>query len=293
MLLSAEKITKGYSDKILLKDISLYLNEGDKVGVVGINGTGKSTFLKIIAQAEEPDSGTITKGSGVRIEYLQQNPILDEDLTILEQVFKGSSPELKDLKDYEAKTILTKLGITEFDKPIRTLSGGQRKRVAIASALVHPCDVLILDEPTNHLDTEMVVWLEAYLTKYTGAMVMVTHDRYFLDRVTNRIVEIDKGNSYSYVANYSKFLELKAEREEEQLGTERKRQSLLRKEIEWIQRGPRARGTKSKERIARFEELSEKSGNIESTKLELASLSTRLGKKTVEIQGISKKFDSR
>jgi ATP-binding cassette subfamily F protein uup len=293
MLLSAEKITKSYSEKTLLKDVSLYLNEGDKIGVIGVNGTGKSTLLKIIAQMEKPDSGTITKNQEVRIEYLHQNPIWDEKLTILEHVFLGASFELKEMKDYEAKTVLTKLGITEFDKPVSLLSGGQRKRVAIAAALIHPCEVLILDEPTNHLDNDMVLWLESYLIKYTGAIIMVTHDRYFLDRVTNKIVEIDNGTLYSYQANYSKYLEHKAQREEMELGTERKRRSLLRKEIEWIQRGPRARGTKSKDRIARFEELSERSGNIESTKLAISSVSTRLGKKTVEINNISKSFGER
>ncbi|MFA9380807.1 MAG: ABC-F family ATP-binding cassette domain-containing protein [Acetanaerobacterium sp.] len=293
MLLSAEKIAKSYSEKILLKDISLYLNEGDKVGVIGVNGTGKSTFLKIIAQIEEPDAGTIAKNPSVRIECLQQNPILDDQLTILQQVFLGASSELKDMKEYEAKTILTKLGIVEFDKPIHTLSGGQRKRVAIASALIHPCEVLILDEPTNHLDNEMVLWLENYLIKYTGALIMVTHDRYFLDRVTNKIVEIENGNSYTYAGNYSKFLELKAQREEMELGTQRKRQSLLTKELEWIQRGPRARGTKSKDRIARFEELKEKTGIAEAAALEMGSVSTRLGRKTVEIHTISKSFGDR
>jgi len=293
MLLSAEKITKSYSEKILLNGVTLYLNEGDKMGVVGVNGTGKSTFLKIIAQQEEPDTGSVIKSTGVRIEYLPQNPIWEEGLTVLEQVFKGSSSEQKNSKDYEAKTILTKLGITEFDTPISSLSGGQRKRVAIASALIHPCEVLLLDEPTNHLDNEMVAWLESYLVKYTGAMIMVTHDRYFLDRVTNRIVEIENGNLYSYDANYSKFLELKAEREEAEMGTERKRKSILRTELEWMQRGPRARATKSKERIARFEELSEKDGIAESAKLEMSAMSTRLGKKILELKGISKKFCDR
>jgi ATP-binding cassette subfamily F protein uup len=293
MLLSAEKITKSYSEKALLKDISLYISEGDKIGVIGINGTGKSTFLNIIAQVEEYDNGTISKKPGIRIQYLLQNPLWDEKLTILEHVFLGTSSELKENKEYEAKSILNKLGVTEFDKPISLLSGGQRKRVAIASALIRPCDLLILDEPTNHLDNEMVLWLEGYLIKYTGAIVMVTHDRYFLDRVTNKIVEIDNGNLYTYQTNYSKYLELKAQREEMEVGTQRKRRSILRKELEWMQRGPRARGTKSKERIARFEELSEKVGSVETAKLELSSVSTRLGKKTVEINNITKSYGQR
>lgn len=287
MLLSAEKISKSYSETALLQDISLYIEEGDKIGVIGVNGTGKSTLLRIIAQAEEADSGTISKGQGVRLQYLHQNPVWDEKLTILEHVFTGASHR-EENEEYEAKTILTRLGITEFDKQVGDLSGGQRKRVAIASALIHPCDLLILDEPTNHLDNDMVLWLESYLIKYTGAILMVTHDRYFLERVTNKIVEIDNGNLYSYEANYSKYLELKAQREEMEQGTLRKRQSLLRRELEWMQRGPRARGTKSKERIARFEELSEKTGKAEQAKLELSSMSTRLGKKTLEINNISK-----
>jgi ABC transport system ATP-binding/permease protein len=290
MLLSAEKITKSYSEKILLKDISLYLSEGDKIGVIGINGTGKSTFLKIIAQVETPDSGSITKIPGIRIEYLSQNPVWDEKLTILEHVFLGTSSETRETKGYEAKTVLTRLGIADFDKPISLLSGGQRKRVAIACALIHPSDVLILDEPTNHLDNETVLWLENYLIKYTGAIIMVTHDRYFLDRVTNKIVEIDNGSLYSYQVNYSGYLDLKAQREEMELGTERKKRSLLRKELEWMQRGPRARGTKSKDRIARFEELNKGTGKTETDKLEISSVSTRLGKKTVELDNISKSF---
>ena len=293
MLLSAEKITKSYSEKILLNGVSLYLNEGDKIGVIGVNGTGKSTFLNIIAQIEDPDSGTISKNPGIRIEYLQQNPVWNEKLTLLEHVFQGTATALRQTKEYEAKTVLTKLGLTEYDTPISELSGGQRKRAAIASAVIHPCEVLILDEPTNHLDNEMVMWLENYLSKYTGAIIMVTHDRYFLDRVTNKIIELDHGNLYSYQANYSKYLEMKAQREEVTMGTERKNKSLLRKEYEWMQQGPKARGTKSKDRIARFETLSDSIGRSESTKLELSSMSTRLGKKTLEITDISKSFGDR
>ena len=293
MLLSAEKITKSYSERVLLDGVSLYLNEGDKVGVIGVNGTGKSTFLNIIAGKEDADSGTITKGQGVRIEYLQQNPVWDEKLTLLEHVFLGTSNSTRDTKEYEAKSVLTRLGLTDYDTPVSQLSGGQRKRAAIASALIHPCEVLILDEPTNHLDNEMVMWLETYLSKYSGAIIMVTHDRYFLDRVTNRIVEIDHGGLYNYQANYSKYLELKAQREEIALGVERKSKSILRKELEWMQQGPKARGTKSKDRIARFEELNEKTGRTESQKLELSSISTRLGKKTLEITDISKGFDGK
>jgi ATP-binding cassette subfamily F protein uup len=290
MLLSAEKIKKGYSQKVLLDDVSLTVDTGDKIGVIGVNGTGKSTFLKILAQLEEPDSGTVTVYSDARIQYLPQNPVWDEELTVLEHVC-SASPELMETGEFEAKRILTKLGITEFDKPVRSLSGGQRKRVAIAGALLAPSEVLLLDEPTNHLDTGMIRWLESYLIRYTGALIMVTHDRYFLERIVNRIVEIDRGHLYGYQANYSKFLELKAQQEDMELAGERKRQSILRRELEWLQRGPRARGTKSKDRIARYEALSEQSGPPEQAKLEIGSLASRLGKKTVELRDISIGFD--
>ena len=293
VLCSAVNITKSYSEKILLQDISLYVNEGDKIGVVGVNGAGKSTFLKIIAGAEMPDSGAVSKAGGLRVGYMPQNPVFEEDITILEQVFRGASKEIKEMKEHEAKTILTKLGLMDFDKDVRLLSGGEKKRVSIASALIHPSDLLILDEPTNHIDSAMVEWLEKYLQKYTGTILMVTHDRYFLDRVTNKIVELDGGCLYSYDANYSSFLELKAQREEMEIGSERKRRSFLRRELEWMQRGARARGTKSKARIERFNELSGKEGPAAAQKLDLSSVSTRLGKKTVYLNGISKSFDGR
>jgi len=290
MLLTAENISKSYTEKPLLSGITIFVNEGDKIGVIGINGTGKSTLLKILAAQEEPDSGKIIKNQNLRIEYLPQNPIFQEGLTILEQVFYGVSAEIAEDKSYEAKTILTKLGITEFDKPMGILSGGQEKRVAIAGALLHPCDVLVLDEPTNHLDNEMVDWLESYLAKYNGAIIMVTHDRYFLERVTNRIVEIENGSLYEYPGNYSKYLELKAQREENEIASERKRQSFYKKELAWIRRGAQARTTKSKGRIQRFEALKDTIGSETSEKLEMNSLSSRLGKKIVEIKNITKKF---
>lgn len=290
MLLSAENISKSYTEKPLLTNITLYINEGDKIGVIGVNGTGKSTFLKILANQEEADSGKLSKNPNLRIEYLPQNPICQDGLTILDQVFFGVPSEVAESKSYEAKTVLTKLGITDFNKRMGLLSGGQKKRVAIASALLHPCEILVLDEPTNHLDNEMIEWLESYLIKYTGAIIMVTHDRYFLDRVTNRIVEIENGNLYGYPGNYSKYLELKAQREEMEIASERKRLTLYKKELEWIQRGARARSTKSKGRIERFETLKENIGTEESEKLEMDSLSSRLGKKTVEIKNITKKF---
>jgi len=222
MILTLNKISKSYGDKILLNNVDLFINRDDKIGVVGVNWYWKSTLLKIVSQLEESDSGEIIKRPGDRICYLPQNPAFQNDTTVLEQVFLNSSTETKQLMEYEAKSILNKLGITEFDKDVNLLSVGQRKRVAIASALVNPCELLVLDEPTNHLDNDMILWLEKYLIKYTGSILMVTHDRYFLDRVTNRIIELDKGNLYSYEGNYSKFLELKSMREESEISTERK-----------------------------------------------------------------------
>lgn len=293
ILCSAVDITKSYSEKMLLKGISLHINEGDRIGIVGINGSGKSTFLKIIEGSQIPDSGSVSKAAGLRVGYLPQNPVFEDNMTILEQVFKGASRQEKELKVYEAKTILTKLGFYDFDQNVRALSGGEKKRVSIASALIHPSDILILDEPTNHIDNEMVEWIEKYLLKYAGAILMVTHDRYFLDRVTNKIAEIDNGSLYCYDANYSKFIELKAQREEREIGSERKRRSFLRRELEWISRGARARSTKSKARIERFEALSEREGPEAVRKLDINSVTTRLGKKTVYINGISKSFGGR
>lgn len=292
MLLSAEKLGKSFSEKTLLKDVSMYIDEGDKIGVIGINGAGKSTLLRIMAQEDEPDQGTLSVGQNVRVEYLPQNPVMKEGLSVLDQVFLHA-PELRESDEYEAKKILTKLGITAFDAPGNLLSGGQKKRVAIARALIRPCDVLILDEPTNHLDTSMIEWLENFLVRYSGAILMVTHDRYFLERVTNRIVEIDRGSAYAYEANYSKYLALKAEREEMELASERKRQSILKKELAWMQQGPKARGTKSKDRIARFYSLSEQNGPAAAENLEMNALSSRLGKKTVEIDRLTKRIGER
>jgi len=290
ILLSVENITKSYTEKKLLKDVSFYLNVGDKVGIVGVNGTGKSTFLKIIAGTETSESGNIMKASGVRIGYLPQNPVFNDNFNVIEQVFEGASSELKELKQYEAKAILNKLGISDFEKNVSLLSGGEKKRVAIASALINPCEILILDEPTNHIDNDTIIWLEKYLQKFTGAILMVTHDRYFLERVTNKIVEFNNGNMFSYNANYSKYLELKSQREEMDIASERKNKSIFRKELEWMQRGAVARGTKSKSRIEKFEELRDRKIVEESEKLDLNSVSTRLGKKTVEINRISKQF---
>ncbi len=290
MILTLDNISKSFGEKTLLDNINLYINDNDKVGIVGVNGTGKSTLLKIASQTEYPDSGEIVKGKSVKISCLPQVPKFNEDATVLEQVFINTDNETKALMEYEAKTILNKLGISEFDKKMSLLSVGQRKRVAIASALINPCEMLILDEPTNHLDNDMIIWLENYLLRFTGALLMVTHDRYFLDRVCNKIVELDKGNLYIYEGNYSKFLELKSLREEMELSTERKKQTLYKKELAWIQRGARARSTKAKGRIQEFEKLKNQLNAEVDEKLQLSSVSSRLGKKTIEIKNISKSF---
>ena len=290
LLLSAEKIEKSYGIKPLLEGASLYLGRGDKVGVVGLNGMGKSTLLKIIAGVEQYDSGSITKIPHLVIHYLPQQPDMQAGNTVLQQVFLGASEELRQMKEYEAKSILTKLGISDFQQDVSTLSGGQKKRVAIASALATPCDLLILDEPTNHLDHHMVAWLEQTLQKFRGALLMITHDRYFLDRVSNKILEVNNGQIYQYESNYSGYLESKAQREEMALSSERKRQSLLRKELQWIQRGVKARGTKSRSRVERFEALREKEAPELPQQLEISSVGTRLGKKTIEVNHISKSY---
>lgn len=293
ILLSAQNITKIYVERKILDNVSFFLNEGDKIGIIGVNGTGKSTLLKILAGREHYDSGEITKTGGVRIGYLPQTPVFDSHAAIIEHVFAGLSEAERDAKQYEAKAILTKLGITDFERDITTMSGGEKRRVAIAAALVKPCEVLIMDEPTNHIDNETVTWLEELLQKYKGAIVMVTHDRYFLDRVSNKIVEVDRGKLYSYDGNFSTFVKLKAEREEMALNTERKNKSLYRRELEWIRQGPCARGTKSKERIARFEALENREKPVQESKLELNSVSSRLGKKIIEIHDISKSFEGK
>lgn len=293
LLLTAEKIRKSYSEKILLKDVVLGIQTGDKIGLIGVNGTGKSTLLKIVAGLETPDSGTVTRAGGVRVGYLPQNPVFEDGATVLQQVMRGISEQQRESKEYECKAILTRLGVRNFDKPVSQLSGGQKKRVSLASVLATPAEVLVLDEPTNHMDNDMVDWLENYLAGYTGAIFMVTHDRYFLDRVTNKIVELQDGNLYAYPANYTKFLQLKMEREDMAAASERKRQSLLKKELEWIQRGARARGTKQRFRVERFEELSGQTAGPEQEKLTMSSMSTRLGKKIIEIDGVSKRYDDR
>lgn len=289
-ILNAEKISKTYGEKVLFDKVVLGVNKGDKIGVIGVNGTGKSTFLKIIAGIEEPDAGEIVSGRGVTVSYLAQAPQFNPGDTIVSYVIKDKN----NASEAEAKTILTKLGITDFDAAINTLSGGQRKRIALARTLVSPAEVLILDEPTNHLDSDMVIWLEEYIKKFRGELIMVTHDRYFLDNVTNRIVELDGGKLYGYDTNYSGFLELKTQREEMERATEAKRANILRRELEWIRRGCQARSTKQQARIDRYEDMKEASrqarASFENKALEMNSVSTRLGKKTIELSDICKSF---
>ena len=293
MLLSAEHLSINFGSRQLLDDVNFYLNEGDKVGVIGINGTGKSTFLKVLSGVTEPDGGTISRNPNFQISLLSQNPVMDEDATVLEQVFLHFPAEFRALNEYEAKAMLNRLGITDFSQKVGTLSGGQRKRVALAAALIHPADVLILDEPTNHLDSEMVAWLEDWLRRFKGGLVMVTHDRYFLERVVNHITELSRGKLYHYEANYSKYLELREQRQEMAEASERKRQSILRVEREWIMRGCRARTTKSKERIQRYEALLDQDAPETDEAVQMAAASSRLGKKIIELHDVSKSFDGR
>jgi len=290
ILLNADKITKSYTEQPLLENISLSIHEGDKIGLIGVNGTGKSTLLKIIAGKEDAEGGSITKTNGVRIGYLPQNPVFQKELTVLEQVLQDVSENERESMEYECKSILTKLGITDFNKPVHILSGGQKKRVALAGVLVSQVEILILDEPTNHLDNEMAEWLEKYLVKYPGAILIVTHDRYFLDRVTNKIAELTNQTIYTYSGNYTYYLDTKIARDEMTLATERKRSTLYRSELEWIKRGVRARGTKSKSRVERFDELKNSLLKTNTGKLELQSLSSRLGKKIIELHDISKSY---
>lgn len=291
-VLAAENISKSYGERALLSDVTLQINQGDKIGLIGVNGTGKSTLLRLLAGEEAPDGGSIFCQPGHRAAYLPQNPVFAPEDTVLEHVLRGAGRDVQE-ESYRAKVILTKLGVTDFGETVGHLSGGQRKRLAMAAALVRPSEILILDEPTNHLDYEMVEWLEGQLKSYKGSLVMVTHDRYFLDRVCNCIAEIDHGKLYRYQANYEGFLQLKSEREEYARASERKRQSLLKRELAWLQRGARARGTKSRERIQRIEALQNESGPAQEETLAMESLKTRLGKKTLEARHIAKAYGDR
>lgn len=329
-ILSVENLSKAYLDKILFDSISFGIDEKDKIGLIGINGTGKSTLLKILAGREEPDSGTVTRNKNVSIQYLSQNLDFEDEATVLEQIFRGDNPVISLIKEYEylsealaknpekealqksllalnpkmdalgawrmeseAKIILTKLGITDFDAKIRSLSGGQKKRIALAEALIQPAELLILDEPTNHIDNDAVEWLEEYLKKRKGALLMITHDRYFLDRVSNRSIELDDGRLYSYEGNYSVFVEKKNEREQELIRLEKKRLNLFRRELDWIRAGAKARSTKQKARIQRFEELKEEKFERPSETIEISVGVRRLGKKVIHVKNVSKSFDNK
>ncbi|MZK50007.1 ABC-F family ATP-binding cassette domain-containing protein [Clostridium beijerinckii] len=331
-IITLENISKNYSDKILLNNVSLGINDGDKIGLIGINGAGKSTFLKVVSGREEFFDGNIVKGKNVRIEYLDQNPLFDEDATVLEQIFKGDTKEMKLLKRYEelldkinscngenfdslnnellkvqseidslslwdmeseAKTILNKLGIKNYSEKVGNLSGGQKKRIALACSLITPCDLLILDEPTNHLDSDSIEWLEEFLNSRKGALLMITHDRYFLDRVTNRIIELDRGNLYTYPGNYTAFLEKKIERIEIEQSQEEKKNALIRNELKWVRRGAKARTTKQKARLQRFDELVSEESVKRQEDVDISFVGSRLGKKVVELYDISKSFGSK
>lgn len=291
-ILNIEHVSKVFGEKTIFDDVSFGIQEGDKIGIIGINGTGKTTLLRMIAGVEEPDSGQIIKQNGIRLAYLSQHPSFPEGATVLSYAFDGIAENDWALKS-EVKSALNKLGITDHDMKMEHLSGGQKKKVALAKTLTSSFEILLLDEPTNHLDGEMISWLEDYLKRYKGVVIMVTHDRYFLDKVTNRILEISRGKLYGYEANYSKFLEMKAEREEMELASERKRQSVLRMELEWAKRGCRARTTKQKARLERLELL--KSGKAPETDrlAEIDSVETRMGKKTIELHHVSKSYGER
>jgi ATP-binding cassette subfamily F protein uup len=329
-ILTVERLSKSVGDKVLFADISFHIAEQQRIGIIGVNGTGKSTLLKILGGVEQPDSGKVIHANRFHVEYLPQNPEFKQGSTVLEQVFYGEAPLMRLLREYEqaladlqtdpengvkqerlfalqqrmdaadawdastqAKSILSRLGIRDCTQPVEQLSGGQRKRVAMARALIQPADLLILDEPTNHIDNETVEWLEEYLSRYKGALLLVTHDRYFLDRVTNRMFELDRGKLYSYDGNYAAFLEQKAEREEREAAAESKRQNLLRRELAWLRRGAKARTTKQKARVQRVHELMEQKPDGTPEKLDIAIAGSRLGKKVLEIQGISKRFGER
>lgn len=330
MILTIENLCKTYGDKILFNNVNFSLTDGDKIGIVGVNGTGKSTFIKVIAGIIPADSGNIIAGKNIKIEYLSQDKVFNPEHTILMEVFRGNQPIMQALYDYEialtksqqnphdtsiqaqlikltakidelngwqlesdAKTILTKLGLMDFSAQIKTLSGGQQKRLALASALIQPCDLLLLDEPTNHLDSETITWLEEYLHKLKCALIMVTHDRYFLDSVATKILELDKGNSYVYTGNYTQFLELKMAREASEEASEQKRQNFLRNELKWIRRGAQARSTKQRARIQRFEEVKNQKINIDNSKIEIGLAGSRLGRTVIELENVNYSIDNK
>ena len=290
-LVTIEHLTKSYTERLIFDDTDFSINEGEKIGLIGINGTGKSTLLKIVAGLEEPDKGTVVRGRNLDMRYLPQNPKFTEGDTIIESILRDNEghPHIWDMES-QAKTMLTKVGIYDFDAKVETLSGGQRKRVALVSTLMADTDLLILDEPTNHLDSDMADWLEDHLKKFRGAILLITHDRYFLDSVANRIVELDKGKFYSYQTNYEGYLEMRAERLDMAQASERKRQSILRVELEWMKRGARARSTKQKAHIQRYEALRDQKGPELDQSMELESISSRLGRTTVELDHLCKAY---
>ena len=294
MLLNMESVRKTYGDRTLLDDVTFYMKQGDRVGVVGVNGCGKSTFLRLAAGKEKPDSGSVSYDPNVRLGYLPQDPAYDPENTVMEQVEAGLDPTAREIARYEAVEILTRLGIADVGQKMGALSGGQRKRVALAACLVHPCDLLLLDEPTNHLDAEMIGWLETYLQRFTGGILLVTHDRYFLERIADRTLEVSFGRLYVYEGGYSAYLDGRARREEMDAASERKRRSILRRELQWVLQGPCARGTKSRERLERYEALKAAQPPETEQSLEgIQALSSRLGKKTVELKDAGKCFGDR
>ena len=292
-ILSAEHIAKNYTLKRLITDATLYIGEHDRIGVVGVNGTGKSTLLRLLAGLEEPDAGCVTRRNGLRVSFLPQMPAYDEARTSVMQVLHDAPPDVGAPDEYEAKALLTQLGIDDFTSDVRTFSGGQKKRVALAAALIRPVDLLLLDEPTNHIDAKTIAWLEGRLAAYRGALMMVTHDRYFLDRVCTRIAELSGGQLYLHDGNYAYYLEQKAARLEMESAQARKRSAILRRELEWIRRGAQARSTKQKARIQRFEELRAVRGPQEEAKLTLSSVSSRLGRKIIECEDVGKSMGGR
>lgn len=293
-LLTMEHITKAYTDKVLLNDVGFSINENEKIGVIGINGMGKSTLLKVAAGIEPCDAGKISMGNHVKICYLAQTPVFEEGATVLEAAVSGNlNEENRWTIEADAKAMLNRLGFTEYDEKIEHMSGGQKKRVALVNALLTSADILVLDEPTNHLDNEMSEWLEEYLNHFRGALLMVTHDRYFLDRVVNRIVEVDQGKLYNYPGNYSEFVQLKEERQNMELATQRKRKSLLRTELEWLRRGARARSTKQKAHIDRIKAMQEMKDIQEEKRVAMDSVARRMGNKTIEVTGLTKAYGGR
>lgn len=292
-ILTAEHLTKAYTaERTLLSDAAFSLQEGEKVGVIGVNGMGKSTLLKILAGVEEPDEGTVIMGNHVKMAYLEQTPVFEDTLTILKAALRGLDQQDMVLES-EAKSMLYQLGFTDVEQTVKHLSGGQKKRIALVNTVLQPVEILILDEPTNHLDNEMSQWLEDFLVKFKGAVVMVTHDRYFLDRVVDRIVEVEHGNIYSYPGSYADYVGLKMQRQNMELASERKRKSILKKELAWLARGARARSTKQKAHIQRIEDMLAADGPIEETSIEMTSLASRMGKKTIEINGLCKSYGER